>query len=539
MGFHQARGAIGAQQRPAGLGDNGDEVDFEPQGVRTTAEPQPKHSLPSPSAGKSHGAISRRMQRPSQRHGPRRTGLMVRRPDTVTVLPSPSRLIEALRDVGYNFVGAVADLIDNSIAANATRVDIQVKWDGADTWLRIADNGTGMDATTITEALRFGSERSYRPDDLGKFGLGLKTASLSQCRQILVASRTSTRVARVEARRFDLDRILKDDKWEVEVLSPKERPDHLLEPLKSHPGTVVVWSQLDRVLGYRVPHGERAQQALWGMVEQLEQHLGMVFHRFLEGDVHGHRRRTLGITINGNTIQPWNPFAPDEERTQHLQVRDFDIASSGVAGVVTFDPWILPSKDGFSSEAEFNRLSGPAKWNQQQGFYIYRSNRMIQSGGWSRLRAPDEHTKLARVALDFFPELDTAFGINIAKMRVSLPQQLRDRLKDPIEEVIRVAKRAYNPRAERAVVPKKAHHVGSGPIVPAPKPTPGATTSSQDGSHTAGGPLAWPPPPLRPQNAPKKAIEAAASATGDSKALTRIVKRLKVDDPEVARALGW
>ena len=107
-----------------------------------------------------------------------------RRPETVEVLPSPRRLVEALRDVGYDFVGAVADLVDNSIAANATTVDIDVQWDGADSWLRIADNGTGMDTRTITEALRFGSERSYRPDDLGKFGLGLKTASLSQCRTI-------------------------------------------------------------------------------------------------------------------------------------------------------------------------------------------------------------------------------------------------------------------------------------------------------------------------------------------------------------------
>ncbi|HXO43105.1 MAG TPA: ATP-binding protein, partial [Thermoanaerobaculia bacterium] len=109
----------------------------------------------------------------------------------VAVVPSPRRLIGTLRDVGYNFVGAVADLVDNSIVANATKVDIHVRWDGPGSWLRIADNGTGMDSPTITEALRFGSERSYRPDDLGKFGLGLKTASLSQCRQILVASRTS------------------------------------------------------------------------------------------------------------------------------------------------------------------------------------------------------------------------------------------------------------------------------------------------------------------------------------------------------------
>lgn len=469
---------------------------------------------------------------------------MTRRPDTVTVVPSPRRLIEALRDVGYDFVGAVADLIDNSIAAYATRVDIQVKWDGADSWLRIADNGTGMDAGTITEALRFGSERAYRPDDLGKFGLGLKTASLSQCRQILVASRTSEAIARMEARRFDLDRIVKDDRWEVEVLAPGERPDELVDPLKAHPGTVVVWSQLDRVLGFRAPHGEKAQRALWEMVDRLEQHLAMVFHRFLEGDVHGHRRRVLVITINGNKVHPWNPFASEEEHTQHLQVRDYDIAANGVGGVVTFDPWVLPSKDQFSSETEFNRLSGPSKWNQQQGFYIYRANRMIQSGGWSRMRAPDEHTKLARAALDFFPELDTAFGINIAKTRVNLPQQLRDRLRDPIEDLIRVAKRAYNPRAERPAPRDPGGAGGPGPVVPAPKPRPGATGSSESGPTgfqpaTGSGPLAWPPPPLGSRRPAKEALEAAAAATGDAQALSRIIERVTADDPEVARALGW
>ena len=476
---------------------------------------------------------------------------MPRRPDTVTVLPSPRRLIEALRDVGYDFVGAVADLIDNSIAANATSVDVQVRWDGPDTWLRIADNGTGMDASTITEALRFGSERSYRPDDLGKFGLGLKTASLSQCRQILVASRTSEQIARIEARRFDLDRIHKDDLWEVEVLSASERPKELVEPLKSGPGTVVLWSHLDRLLSFRVPHSERAQRALWEMIERLEQHLGMVFHRFLEGDVPGRRRRPLVITVNGNRIKPWNPFATEEQRTQHLQVRDFDIAANGVAGVVSFDPWVLPPRDRFSSETEFNRLSGPAKWNQQQGFYIYRANRMIQSGGWSRMRAPDEHTKLARVSLDFFPELDPAFGINIAKMRVTLPPQLRERLKDPIEDLIRVAKRAYNPKGEGPTRPRPMPGgPGAGPIVVAPKPQ--ATPASASGAMAAVGPrgaeaqssgsaqgIAWPPPPLQRSQRARDALETAANVTGDVEALNRIVDVLRDKDPEVARVLGW
>jgi hypothetical protein len=479
---------------------------------------------------------------------------MARRLDTVLVVPSAARLIQALRDVGYDFAGAVADLIDNSIAANATKIDIHMEWAGADSWLRIADNGAGMDATTITEALRFGSERSYRPDDLGKFGLGLKTASLSQCRQILLASRMSPNIARLEARRFDLDRIIKDDKWEVEILAGAERPAELVEPLQAGPGTVVMWTKLDRVLGMRAPHGDRAERAVWDMVERLEQHLAMVFHRFLEGDVPGRRNRPLKITINGNRVHPWNPFAPTEPNTQHLQVRDFDIVANGTGGVARFEPWVLPARNRFTTDTEWTRMSGPSKWNQQQGFYVYRANRMIQSGGWSRMRAPDEHTKLARVALDFFPELDTAFGINIAKMRVNLPTALRERLKDPIEDLIRVAKRAYDPKADRGdpMPPGTVSGNGKTPIAsPQEKPetTPPRRSSNESGASSSDvgartevaspGGLSWPPPPLVTTRPAGRVLDEVAAATGDTAALQRIRDRLSTDHPEVALALGW
>ena len=105
------------------------------------------------------------------------------------MIPSAKRLIHSLRDIGYDFKQAVADLVDNSITANATRVWVDMRFEGKDSWLRVTDNGSGMSGTTITEAMRFGSERDYEPDELGKFGLGLKTASLSQCRRFTVASR--------------------------------------------------------------------------------------------------------------------------------------------------------------------------------------------------------------------------------------------------------------------------------------------------------------------------------------------------------------
>ncbi|MFV0458503.1 MAG: ATP-binding protein [Actinomycetales bacterium] len=470
--------------------------------------------------------------------------MMARLPETVQVVPSPRRLVDALRDVGYNFVGAVADLVDNSIAANATAVDIDIHWNGTESWLRIADNGTGMDSRTITEALRFGSERSYRADDLGKFGLGLKTASLSQCRTIYVASRMSEQRARIEVRRFDLDRIIETDEWVVEILTA-DRPEELTTPLGNQPGTVVIWRNLDRLFGSRTPTGDRAQKALWTNTERLEEHLGMVFHRFIEGDLTGRQRRPLRITINGNPVRPWDPFATSQEHTERLRTRDFDISAQGVSGVVTFEPYILPTQAQFSSDAEFKRQSGPNSWNQQQGFYIYRANRMIQAGGWSRMRAPDEHTKYARVALDFFPELDAAFGINIAKMRVNFPAQLRERLKDPVEELIRRAKRAYSAKPTRQPGPGKP--VSSrAPVTPAPKPPARPSPAPRLGSPEISVPvqsslapaIEWPPPPLMRRSV-RDDLLGAAEATGDVEALARIMEHLKRTKPEVADELGW
>ena len=116
-----------------------------------------------------------------------------------------------MRDLGYGPTEAVADLIDNSIAAGAHNVAVALHFEGGDSWIRISDDGRGMDAETITEAMRYGAGRDYADDDLGKFGLGLKTASMSQCRRLTVASRTSKKVARMEARELDLDYVEDND----------------------------------------------------------------------------------------------------------------------------------------------------------------------------------------------------------------------------------------------------------------------------------------------------------------------------------------
>lgn len=357
------------------------------------------------------------------------------------VIPGARRLIMSLRDMGYDFAQAVADIVDNSIEAGASLVTIDVEFDGDNSWVRIADNGKGMKPDQLREAMRYGSERDYGDDDLGKFGLGLKTASMSQCQCLSVASRWNSDRANIAAYSWDLDHIQKTNRWEILPIEDRDLGPAIRQPLKDTTGTVVLWQRLDRILGYKHPYGEMARKQLSQMCREIEQHLSMVFHLFLSGQA---SRRKLRILVNGNEVTPWDAFCQSEPKTKKLQPIRLQVEHEGVHGEVLLQPYVLPHQDDFSSPEAFRLASGPNNWNQQQGFYIYRANRMIQSGGWSNLRAPDEHTKLARVVVSFSPVLDEAFKINVAKMRVQLPAKIRDDVKNAIVPVTKLAREVYD-----------------------------------------------------------------------------------------------
>lgn len=363
------------------------------------------------------------------------------------VIPSARRLIKSLRDMGYDFAQAVADVVDNSIEAGASLVAIDVEFDGDDSWVRIADNGKGMAADELREAMRYGAEREYDDDDLGKFGLGLKTASMSQCQRLSVASRWNRNRADIAAYAWDLDHIDRTNRWEILPLERNGLGPAIRQPLRDTTGTVVLWQRLDRILGFRHPYGENARKRLFQMCRDIEVHLGMVFQRFLVGKA---GRKKLKLILNGNQVSPWDPFCESEPKTRKLQPVSLSLEHEGVTGQVLLQPYILPHQDDFSSPDAFRMASGPANWNQQQGFYIYRAGRMIQSGGWSNLRAPDEHTKLARVALSFAPKLDDAFKINVAKMRVQMPAQIRDEVREAVGPVIKLAREIYDRKGRRS-----------------------------------------------------------------------------------------
>lgn len=429
--------------------------------------------------------------------------------EPIDVTPSARRLTGSLRDIGYDFVAALADIVDNSVTAGASSVDIEVVFDGAASYVLIADDGNGMTESDLNEALRFGTRRDYKLGDLGRYGLGLKTASISQCRRVTVATRRALTYRRLAVKTLDLGHIEATDRWEV-IEPPIDSPVYrCLEWLNDSPGTVIFWEHLDRVLPDRRPEGGWARRRLDQLAARSREYLGMVFHRFLEGEAS--RTSPLTITVNGEKVRPWNPFAPMEENRHELQAQSFEVSTGDLYGRVTLRRYVLPPRKQFSSLNEFERMSGPLKWNRQQGLYIYRADRLIQHGGWCGIRAADEHTKFARAALDFQTDLDVLFQINVAKMRVLLPPEVRTLLERPIHELAHRADAVYRRDTQ--------------------------TTARDDENRAV--PEAEAQATRADASAVGAALIAAALDAGEHVAFTRVMDKLRSLEPELASALGW
>jgi hypothetical protein len=437
-------------------------------------------------------------------------GLRVPVPRSAAITPSAARLTESLRDIGYDFVAAVADIIDNSIMADASRVDIAIEFDGEASSVVITDDGAGMTANGLIEALRYGSRRAYSARDLGRYGLGLKTASLSQCRSVTVVTRTSNGFGQMAARMLDLDLIAEWDEWMVVEPVRDTAVESARERLADGCGTVVIWRKLDRVLPEKRPDGGWARRRLEAMAAKTAEHLGIVFHRYLEGT----EGRDLVVTVNGEKVLPWNPFAPGEPARAELAPQRFEVVVGDVAGAVTLRRYILPARDQFSSAEQFDKLSGPLNWNRQQGLYIYRAGRLVQWGGWNGIRGIDEHTKLARAALDFDTDLDSVFNINVAKMRVSIPPQIRQMLERPINELCAHADDRYRKTSRRIA----RDHTGDAAELRGGRPDPRSSVS--------------------PVGDVGLALRAAAMQAGEYEAFRRIVDVLTEQAPGIAEALG-
>ena len=442
----------------------------------------------------------------------------------VQVIPSASRVVENMRDIGYSFIQAVADLVDNSITARATKIDIELKFDGRSSSIIFSDNGIGMNSDQATEALRFGSEREYAADDLGKYGYGLKTASLSQCSKFTIVTCNGEKQD-LQVREFDLEHVKSTNEWEVKVLPAENFDSYIID----NTGTTIIWENLDRFEKNEMQgnlQGQLGEKRFHTSANNLEKHLTITFHRFLEGS-HGLTR--LEIKINGQRIQPMNPFCP-EEATKSLPYKECELHSDvGDIDIVRFEPYILPREEEFSSIARWKAAKGPKGWNSQQGFYWYRSNRLIKSGGWAGQFVTDEHMKLARSSIDFGPKLDNRLGINISKAAISMPVDLWEQLKNPVEELRRSANKHYREKHGSKKSQSKQKQRKAKPQNQE-KPTnfnlnPNKNLSGDNLLPSAGHLGA--------------AIDDAAKSVKQEEALSKIVKFLKNNKPEVARELGW
>lgn len=351
-------------------------------------------------------------------------------------------MIEALRGLGYSTAAALADIVDNSIAAGATDVRILFSWQGDASAVSINDNGTGMDDDGLDRAMRLG-DRSPLDErastDLGRFGLGLKTASFSQCRRLTVASFKDEKLSCL---RWDLDVLAasKNDRWELLEGAAPGSEKFISEFADAACGTMVLWEQLDRIIA--PGFGEKD---FLDLIDIVERHLAMVFHRFLSV------RGRLNLQVNGRPVKPWDPFMLAHPATWSSPV----VRMGPPQGKIEIQCHVLPHKDKLTRN-EFERGAGTAGWTAQQGFYVYRNERLLVSGSWlglgrGRTWIKEESQRLARIRIDISNTADIAWKIDIRKSTAKPPIEIREQLVLLAEEARRRARRVF---AHRGVTPR-------------------------------------------------------------------------------------
>lgn len=357
----------------------------------------------------------------------------------LNIQPSPLALVQSLRDIGYSMESAIADVIDNSITAEAESIHVRFAWNDGSPWLAVTDDGCGMSPAELTDAMRLGSKNPLEErseNDLGRFGLGLKTASFSQCRQLTLISRKDGMSA---CREWDLDLIEEnpDNGWRLRVLEDSQiQKDKIaagLLPGIDQSGTIVLLRKLDRYDGL--------EKKLNSLVEHTRTHLELVFHRFLSPR---RGRKKIKFFLNNDPLDAFNPFNPSHPATQELPRQFIHVEGQSV----TVQPYVLPHYNKTSRD-QYERYSGHGGYLQNQGFYVYRNRRLIIRGTWFRLIKKEELTKLLRVQVDLPNSLDHLWKIDVKKSHASPPEVIRRELKLIIDKIAYAGKKVYRQRGKK------------------------------------------------------------------------------------------
>lgn len=350
--------------------------------------------------------------------------------------PHAMTMLEALRGLGYSTSAALADIIDNSISAGAKEVKIDFVWDGPASHISILDNGQGMSDAELESAMRLGDKNPLdvrAEHDLGRFGMGLKTASFSQCRRLTVKTIKNEEASCL---RWDLDELAAnpDGGWLL-FEGPATGSAPWLNALdKAKSGTLVLWELMDRV----VTHGYTADD-FNDLIDVVESQLAMIFHRLLQGP-----RAKLKLLLNKRAVAPWDPFMSGHPAKPWTSPVTNHAASYGNVAVQCH---VLPHRDKLTA-AEFEEYAGPAGWTAQQGFYVYRNERLLVAGGWlglgnARAWNREEAHRLARIRLDIPNTADADWKIDVRKSTARPPVSLRPWLMSLAENTRERARRVF------------------------------------------------------------------------------------------------
>lgn len=365
----------------------------------------------------------------------------------ILCMPDPERVIEGLRDTGYNFNTAIADIVDNAIAAFATKVEIIVDRNPAgNIKVIIADNGIGMDEDGLINAMTYGSKAREEAGSLGKFGLGLKTASTAFCRSLSVITRGQGNSAVYKAQ-WDLDYIADVHEWKLKCPDILEEELEILNNITDgKSGTLVVWDKIDRLLkNYKSKGSEK--NAFNRTIEELQFHLSMVYQRFL--DKNDTRAANVSIMLNETEIKAWDPFVVTEPQTELVAEQPISLEMpDGSESECLLRAFIIPRGDEFSTTAA---KVGARVSSDMQGFYVYRENRLIHSGDWLGMFAKEPHLTLLRVEFSFDHRLDDAFNVDIKKSRILLAEEIFDYIKNSF---IAAPRRAADERYRKGTASK-------------------------------------------------------------------------------------
>jgi hypothetical protein len=357
---------------------------------------------------------------------------------TVTMPPYAPTLIESTRAIGYTLESAIADIVDNSVSASASCTDIFFFPIG-EAYIAVLDDGCGMTSDELNTAMRYGSQspnEERAANDLGRFGLGLKTASLSQCRTLTVACKQGVHI---EVRRWDIDYVTDTGEWSLIVLDTEEEINSIprIDRLREYEsGTLVVWQNLDRLRVGEIDFSRSMSKKM----DSVRAHLSLVFHRYLSGEI---GLKKMLLRMNELQVEPADPFL-SKRNTQVMADEVMDIEGSKVI----IRPHILPHISSLSSE-EINELGGKDGLRRSQGFYVYRNKRLLIWGTWFNMMRQGELSKLARVQVDIPNELDNLWTLDIKKSTAIPPELVRNNLDSVIERLAEQSKRTWVYRGKK------------------------------------------------------------------------------------------